>query len=92
MSTGVLYSSTSLGSVGSLYTERLASFMRSRSSYDMYLYILYSKSCCTSSALGSSSSPSSFTSFGSSMRHLISRSVAAMTMNSLMMSRSSRSI
>ena len=53
---------------------------------------LYSNSFCTSSALGSSSSPSSFTSLGSSILHLISISVAAITRNSLMTFISSRCI
>ena len=58
----------------------------------MYLNILYSRSFCTSSALGSSSSPSSFTSLGSSIRHLMSIKVAAMTRNSLITFMSSVSI
>ena len=66
-----------------LNMDFFASCSMNLSSWDIYLYTLYSKSCWTSSDLGSSSSPSSLTCLGSSILHLISRRVAAITRNSL---------
>ena len=88
--TGSLYSSTSAGILGSLKSIFPASKYLPASSFAIILYFLYSKSLATSSALGSMISfVSSSSSSGKSILAFISRSVVAITINSLIKSRSS---